>query len=201
MSLFEGTLYVDKIHAWFKIANIKHALPVAVYRQTDFTSKRVVVSRLHDTVGLVARFRTGVKFSPRSNNRGELTTGWLAPAWRFVAVSCKQMKSHEREPEWALYGAKVALVSCKHPLRQIQQISSPAVKYTDKMQRWKVDLEETNKQSFWRKKGKRSSEKFALDELITVFLAARIGWRKSKRAKILRYILCVFYRRESLFEM
>ena len=40
--------------------------------QTDFTPKRVVVSRLHDTV---ARFRTGVKFSPRYNNRGEFTPG------------------------------------------------------------------------------------------------------------------------------
>ena len=86
--LFEGTFHVDKIHVWFKIANIMHALPVPVYRQTDFTPKRVVVSRLHDTV---ARFRTGVKFSPRYNNRGELTPGWLAPAWHFVVVSCKQI--------------------------------------------------------------------------------------------------------------
>ena len=51
----------------FKIANVTHALPVPVYRQTDFTPKRVVVSYLHDTV---ARFRTGVKFSLRYNNRG-----------------------------------------------------------------------------------------------------------------------------------
>ena len=49
-----------------------NALPVSVYRQTDLKPKRVVDSRLHDTVG---RFRTEVKFSPRSNNRGELTTG------------------------------------------------------------------------------------------------------------------------------
>ena len=41
-------------------------------RQTDFTPKRVVVSRLHDAV---ARFRPGVKFSPRYNNGGELTPG------------------------------------------------------------------------------------------------------------------------------
>ena len=33
-----------------------------LYRQTDFTPKRVDVSRLH---GNVARFRTGVKFSPQ----------------------------------------------------------------------------------------------------------------------------------------
>ena len=72
ISLFECALYVDKIHVRFKIANITHALPVPIYRQTDCTPKRVVVSRLNDTV---ARFRTGVKFSPRYNNRGELTPG------------------------------------------------------------------------------------------------------------------------------
>ena len=75
--LFKGTFHVDKIHVWFKIENITHALPVPAYRETDFTPKRVVVSRLHDTV---ARFRTGVKFSPRHENRGELTPRWLAPA-------------------------------------------------------------------------------------------------------------------------
>ena len=70
--LFNGTFHVDKMHVWFKIANITHALLVPVYQQTDFTPKWVVVSRLHDTV---ARFRTGVKFSPRCENRGELTPG------------------------------------------------------------------------------------------------------------------------------
>ena len=39
----------------------------------------------------VARFRTGAKLYPQYNNRGELTPGWLAPAWHFVVVSCKQM--------------------------------------------------------------------------------------------------------------
>ena len=80
ISLFEGALHVDKMHVWFKIANITHVLPVPVYRQTDFTPKRVVVSCLHDTV---ARFRTRVKFSPRYKNRGELAPGWLAPAWNL----------------------------------------------------------------------------------------------------------------------
>ena len=69
--LFEGILHVDKIHVRFKIANITHALPVPGHRQTEFTTKRVVVSLSHDTF---ARFRTGVKFSPRHNNRG-LTPG------------------------------------------------------------------------------------------------------------------------------
>ena len=77
ISLFEGTFHVDKIHVRFKITNITQALPVPVYRQTDFTPKRVVISRLHETV---VRFHTGVKLSPRYNNRGELTTGRLVPA-------------------------------------------------------------------------------------------------------------------------
>ena len=83
------SLYL-KVHFMlrFKITNITHALPVPVYQQTDFTPKRMVISRLHDAV---ARFRTGVRFSPRCNNRGELTPGWLAPAWHFLFVSCKQM--------------------------------------------------------------------------------------------------------------
>ena len=72
ISLFEGILQVDKIHGRFKIANIMHALPVPVYWQTDFTPKHVVILHLHDTV---ARFLTRVKFSPRYNNRGELTPG------------------------------------------------------------------------------------------------------------------------------
>ena len=70
--LFEGTLHVDKIHVRFKITNITHVLPAPVYRQTDLTPKRVVISRLHDTV---VRFRTGVKISPHYNNLGELTLG------------------------------------------------------------------------------------------------------------------------------
>ena len=72
ISLLEGTLHVDKMHVYFKTANITNALPVPVYWQTDFIPKWVVVSLLHDTV---ARFRTGVKFSPRYKNRGELTPG------------------------------------------------------------------------------------------------------------------------------
>ena len=47
------------------------------------------------------------------------------------------------------------------------------VKYTNEMHKWKVEAEENTKLSFWRKKDKRSSNKFAQDELITVFLVAR----------------------------
>ena len=74
--LFEGTLHVDKIQVWFKIVDITHVVPVPVYRQTDFTLERVDVLCLHDTV---ARFRTGVKFSPQNKDQGELTPGWIVP--------------------------------------------------------------------------------------------------------------------------
>ena len=96
-----------------KIDKITHALPVPVLQQIDFTAKRVVVLRLHDTV---AKFRTGVKFSLRYNNRGELTPVWLVPVWHFVVVSCRQIQSHEREPKWARAGLKFAPVSRQHPL-------------------------------------------------------------------------------------
>ena len=50
ISLFEGTLRVDKIHVRFKIANITNVLPVPVYGQTDFTPKRVYLIPLRDFV-------------------------------------------------------------------------------------------------------------------------------------------------------
>ena len=92
ISLFEGTLHVDKIHVRFKIANITHALPVPVYRQTDFTPKRVVVSRLHDTV---ARFRTGVKFSPRYSNRGDSHQHYILSWYRVN--KCRAMRGNPSE--------------------------------------------------------------------------------------------------------
>ena len=42
--LFKGTFHVDKIHVWFKIANITHALPVPVW------SFRVYMIPLRDFV-------------------------------------------------------------------------------------------------------------------------------------------------------
>ena len=50
ISLFEGTLCVDKIRVRFKIANITNVLPVPVYWQTDFTPKRVYMIPLRDFV-------------------------------------------------------------------------------------------------------------------------------------------------------
>ena len=72
ISLFEGTLHADKIHVSFKITNITDTLPIPVYRQTDFTPKRVVISPLYD---IAARFLTRVKFSPWYKNWRKLTLG------------------------------------------------------------------------------------------------------------------------------
>ena len=64
--LFNDTFHVDKIHVWYKIANITHALPVPVYRQTDFTPKwlvfRVYMIPLRD-------------FAPEWNSRPGARTG------------------------------------------------------------------------------------------------------------------------------
>ena len=111
ISLFEGTLHVDKIQIRFKIANITHALPVPVYRQTDFTPKRV--SRLHDTV---ARFRTGVKFSPRYNNRGDSHQHYIL-LWYHVN-KCRAMRGNPSE---------LTPVSCKQPLREDERFTSSPI--------------------------------------------------------------------------
>ena len=64
ISLFEGTLHVE-------IQNHKH---YACATRSSLPADRfhTEMCALHDAV---ARFRTGVKFSPRCNNRGELTPG------------------------------------------------------------------------------------------------------------------------------
>ena len=88
ISLFEGTLHVDKIHAWFKIANITHELPVPVYRQTKFTPKSVVVSLSFR----VTWYRCDISY------RCEILApvqqpGWLAPVWHSVVVSCNKCRA------------------------------------------------------------------------------------------------------------
>ena len=74
------------------LTKITHALLVPVYLKTNFTPKRVVVSRLHDTV---VKSRTGVKFSPPCENR------------RYHVNKCRAMRGN-----WS----ELAPVSCKHPL-------------------------------------------------------------------------------------
>ena len=113
ISLFEGTLRVDKMHVWFKIANITHALPVLVYRQNNFTPKRVGVSRLLDTV---ARFRTGVKFLPRykyMSRRGDWRRRDIL--WWYHVNKYKAMRGNWSE---LAPGRKSTPVSCRHPLTE-----------------------------------------------------------------------------------
>ena len=102
--LFESTLHVDKIHLQFKIARITHALPFLAHLKIGFTPKRVKVSRLHDTG---AKFRTGVKFLLRYNNRDWSHTGVTRVFWWYRVNKSRAI----REPEWTRAGAKVAPIS------------------------------------------------------------------------------------------
>ena len=107
ISLFESTLHVDKIHGWFKIANITHALPVPVYRQTDFTPKRVVVYmiQLRDFVS-EWNSRPGTRTVVNSSEGDSRRHGIL----RWYRVSKYRAMRGNR--------SKLAPVSCKHPLTQ-----------------------------------------------------------------------------------
>ena len=83
ISLFEGTLHVDKIHVWFKIANITQCYPLQstgrLISQWNVWSFCVYMMLLQD-------------FILEWNSRPSTTTGVkLTPAWHFVVVSCKQM--------------------------------------------------------------------------------------------------------------
>ena len=67
------------------------------YRQTDFTPKRVVVSRLHDTV---ARFRTGVDCRPGTTSGVNLRRGESRRhdiLWWYHVNKCRAMKGNRSE--------------------------------------------------------------------------------------------------------
>ena len=59
-----------------------------------------------------------------------------------------------------------------------------------------MEVEENTNLSFRRKKDKRSSDKFALDELITVFLAARMAEGKSSERRFKVHFVCFLYKTE-----
>ena len=71
---------VDKMHVWFKSRTLRMRYPFQSTGKPISHRNGWSFSCLHDTV---ARFRTGVKFSPWYKNRGGLTPGWLAPAWNL----------------------------------------------------------------------------------------------------------------------
>ena len=60
-----------------------------------------------------------------------------------------------------------------------------SVKCTDEKNKWKVEVGQNTQLSFWRRV-KRSCDKFAPDEFITVFFAAWIRRRKTSEQSLLR---------------
>ena len=107
--LFEGTLHVDKIHVWFKIANITHVIhvqstgtPISHRNKWLF---RIYMIPLQD-------------FLPWYNNRGELMPGDLHRhydvLWWYHVNKFRAMRGNPSElvPAW-----KATLVSWKHPLK------------------------------------------------------------------------------------
>ena len=84
--LFKGTFHVDKIHVWFKIANITHALPVPVW------SFRVYMIPLRD-------------FVPEWNSRPGTRTGvnscWHTILWWYHVNNPgqKSPRCHVNTPE------------------------------------------------------------------------------------------------------
>ena len=92
-----SSCWYDKIHVWFKIANITHALPVPVYRQTDFTPKRLS-SRVY-----MIPLRD---FVPEWNSRPGTTTGVNSRRgdsrrhdilWWYHVNKCRAMRGNRSE--------------------------------------------------------------------------------------------------------
>ena len=113
ISLFERTLHVNKIYV---IQNLKHyacatrssppadRFPTETCGRFAFTWYRCEISYQSEILAPVQQ-------------PGELTPGWLTPAydilWWYHVNKCRALRGN---PEWTRSGAKVAPVSCKHPL-------------------------------------------------------------------------------------
>ena len=115
ISLFEGTLHVDKIHVWFKIANITHVLPVPFYRETDFSQKQVVISRLLIPLrDFVSPWnsrpvtRTGVNTSGGDSR-------WHDILWWYHINKDTAMKGNRSELAPGQKLPRCHIASCKHP--------------------------------------------------------------------------------------
>ena len=93
ISLFEGTLHVGKIHVWFKIANTRHALPVPVYRQTDFIPKHVYMIPLRDFVP-EWNSRPGTRTRVNSR-RGD--SRWHDIVWWYHVSKYRAMRGNRSE--------------------------------------------------------------------------------------------------------
>ena len=115
ISLFEGTLHVDKIHVRFKITNITQALPVPVYRpisHRNVRSFRVYMKPLWD-------------FVPEWNSRPGKTTGVNSRRddscrhdilWWYHLNKCRAMRGNRSELTPARKSPRCHVMSCKQPL-------------------------------------------------------------------------------------
>ena len=80
-----------------RLTKIMHALPVSVYLQTEFTLKRVVVSRLHDTFAKSRTewnsrpgARTGVNSRRGDSRRHDIL-------WWYHVNKCRAMRGNRSE--------------------------------------------------------------------------------------------------------
>ena len=90
--MITGSFYIAFIWRCTSYRHIRHALPVPVYRQIDFTLKGVVVSRLRDTV---AKFRSGTTTGVNSSRCDSRLHDIL---WVLQLVRGKQIQSCETPP-------------------------------------------------------------------------------------------------------
>ena len=82
-------------------------------------------------------------FVPEGNSRPGTTTGMNSPRgdsrqhdilwWYHVNKCINVQHSHDREPEWNYSGAKVASVSCKHPLKRETSFSFRFTRFMEEM--------------------------------------------------------------------
>ena len=90
--MMTGSFYIAFIWRCTSYRHIRHALPVPVYWQIDFTLKRVVVSRLRDSV---AKFRSGTTTGVNSSRCDSRLHDIL---WVLQLVRGKQIQSCETPP-------------------------------------------------------------------------------------------------------
>ena len=93
--LFDGTLHVDKMHVWFKIANVTHALPVPdrPISHRNAWSFRVYIIPFRDFLQVWNSrpgTTTGVN-SPRGDSRRQDILGW------YHVNKCRAMRGNRSE--------------------------------------------------------------------------------------------------------
>ena len=100
ISLFVRTLHVDKIHVWFKIADITHALPVPVYGQTGW-SFRVYMMPLRDFVpewNSRPGTRTGVNSRRGDSRRHDILWWYHVNKYRAMRGNRSELAPGRKSP-------------------------------------------------------------------------------------------------------